>query len=433
MLKQIPKSDITLRPFKVYKNFGATRTFYTGSFIDGEFYTSGSIYSSSIVDNSVVITNGFNAYIALNHTGSFDVLTESQSLENGIWHQLYTMYYRDPHNLYTSYGTIKPAYSEIEKVKQRVLNNKAYVFTIPQIKFGEEIKPNSIVLKSELLNETILDDGFGNLASNYNSYVFKEIDIENSLFIFEDPNGTELTADLISYEDGPAIDIENGIFQIEFQEVFFLIKIDVETSFISWLGVFDTNGVLQVSPVVIGNVFYSHGIVTITRDVDTARLNMIDYDWKLDYQSTNTIYENEILLVVEEDEFNTSTNPTAVDFINLKNLEYTTSFEGIKRTSTYDAAFIKNNYYSEHTFPSGSYVERLGGYITESVTISGWGGFDHYEYSSSIDPIGSFIAPYVTTIGLYDENMDMVAVAKLATPIKSTPDLPVNFLVRIDT
>jgi hypothetical protein len=26
-----------------------------------------------------------------------------------------------------------------------------------------------------------------------------------------------------------------------------------------------------------------------------------------------------------------------------------------------------------------------------------------------------------------------VAVAKLATPIKSMPDLPVNFLVRIDT
>ena len=160
---------------------------------------------------------------------------------------------------------------------------------------------------------------------------------------------------------------------------------------------------------------------------------MLDNDWQLNYQSTNTIYENEILLVVDEDEFNTSTNPTAVNFTNLKNLEYTTSFEGIKRTSTYDAARIKNDYYSEHTFPSGSYVERLGGYITESVTIRGWGGFEHYEYSSSVDPIGSYLAPYVTTIGLYDENMDMVAVAKLATPIKSTPDLPVNFLVRIDT
>jgi len=410
MLKQIPKSDITLRPFKVFKNFPAT---------------------GSIVSGSMQITTGYDAKLAYNHTGSFNVLSESEALENGTWHQLRTMYYRDPHNLYTSYGTIKPTYSEIEKIKQRVLNNSAYVYTIPQIKFGEEIKPNSVLLKSELLNETILDDGFGNLASNYNSYVFKQIDIQNSLFIFEDPDGTELTAELVSYEEGPAIDIENAIFQIKLQDIFYLIKIDVETSFISWLGVF--NDKLKVSPVVIGNVFYSHGIIVITRDTDTARLNMIDSNWQLNYQSTNTIYENEILLVVDEDEFNTSTNPSAVNFVNLQNVEYTTSFEGTKRTSKYDAARIKNDYYSEHTFESGTYVERLGKFVTESVTISGWGGFDHYEYSASVDQTGSFIAPYVTTIGLYDENMDMVAVAKLATPIKSTPDLPVNFLVRIDT
>jgi hypothetical protein len=431
MLKQIPKSDITLRPFKVFKNFEATRTFYTGSFINGVFYPSGSIYSGSIVNNSIIISNGYDATLAYNHPGSYDTLTTEEALENGTWHQLRTMYYRDPHNLYTSYGTIKPTYSEIEKVKQRVLNDKAYVYTIPQIKFGEEIKPNSIVLTSQLLNETILDDGFGNLASNYNSYIFKQIDIENSLFIFEDPDGAELTANLIPYASGSAIDIENAIFQIELQDIFYLIKIDVETSFISWLGVFDTNGTLQVSPVIIGNVFYSHGIITITRDTDTARIGMLDQDWQLNYQSTNTIYENEILLVVDEDEFNTSTNPTAVNFVNLQNVEYTTSFEGTKRTSKYDAAKIKNDYYSEHTFNTGTLV--YGQPITSSVTISGWGGFDHYEYSSSIDQTGSFIAPYVTTIGLYDENMDMVAVAKLATPIKSTPDLPVNFLVRIDT
>jgi hypothetical protein len=61
MLKQIPKSDITLRPFKVYKNFPAT---------------------GSIVSGSMQITPGYNATLAYNHTGSFDVLTDSQSLEN---------------------------------------------------------------------------------------------------------------------------------------------------------------------------------------------------------------------------------------------------------------------------------------------------------------------------------------------------------------
>lgn len=381
MLKQIPKSDITLRPFKVYKNFSAT---------------------GSIVSGSMQITTGYDTYLAYNHTGSFDVLSPTEALENGMWHQLNTMYYRDPHNLYTSYGIIKPTYTDIEVAKQRVLNNKAYVYTIPQIKFGEQIKPTSVRLNSELLNEVLVDDGFGNLSSNYNSYTFKRIDIQNSLFIFEDPAGIELTANLISSNDGIAVDIELGIFHIQYQEIFLLLKIDVETSYISWLGVFNPNGDLKVNSVVLGNVFYSHGIIVITRDTETARDGMLESAWQLDYQSTNTIYENEILLVVDEDEFNISTNPTAVNFVNLQNVEYTTSFEGKKRTSIYDAATIKPEFLA-------------------------------YEYSSSVDPTGSFIAPYVTTIGLYDENMDMVAVAKLATPIKSTPDLPVNFLVRIDT
>jgi hypothetical protein len=61
------------------------------------------------------------------------------------------------------------------------------------------------------------------------------------------------------------------------------------------------------------------------------------------------------------------------------------------------------------------------------------GGFGDYEISSSIDQSGSYLAPYITTIGLYDDSMTMVAVAKLGKPIKSLPDFPVNFIVRIDT
>ena len=54
-------------------------------------------------------------------------------------------------------------------------------------------------------------------------------------------------------------------------------------------------------------------------------------------------------------------------------------------------------------------------------------------YSSSIDPTGSYLAPYITTIGLYDDELNMVAVAKLPQPIKSLPEYPVNFIVRFDT
>ncbi len=46
-------------------------------------------------------------------------------------------------------------------------------------------------------------------------------------------------------------------------------------------------------------------------------------------------------------------------------------------------------------------------------------------------PTSSFLSPYITTIGLYDKN-DLVAVAKLGTPIKNTADLPLNFIIRFD-
>jgi hypothetical protein len=55
-----------------------------------------------------------------------------------------------------------------------------------------------------------------------------------------------------------------------------------------------------------------------------------------------------------------------------------------------------------------------------------------YQYSSSYDPTGSFLAPVVTTIGLYQENQ-LVAVAKLGRPIKNLVDWPTNFIVRFDT
>jgi hypothetical protein len=45
----------------------------------------------------------------------------------------------------------------------------------------------------------------------------------------------------------------------------------------------------------------------------------------------------------------------------------------------------------------------------------------------------AFLTPFITTIGLYDDNCDLVAVAKLPQPIKSEPDIPVNFIIRFDT
>lgn len=57
--------------------------------------------------------------------------------------------------------------------------------------------------------------------------------------------------------------------------------------------------------------------------------------------------------------------------------------------------------------------------------------FLDYERQAASDKTGSFAAPLATTIGLYD-GLDLVAVAKLGSPIKITPELPINFVVKLD-
>ena len=146
---------------------------------------------------------------------------------------------------------------------------------------------------------------------------------------------------------------------------------------------------------VAGNIFYDRGLVILTRDIVSGSVLS---QYTLNFRSTKTIYENEILLSVLESEFNVSQNPTAIDY-------------------DADGKFGKIKLHS----------------IQSNVNPMVFSGFGEYDYSSSFDTTGSFLAPYITTIGLYDDDLNMVAVAKLPQPIKSMPDYPLNFIVRFDT
>ena len=215
-----------------------------------------------------------------------------------------------------------------------------------------------------------------------------------------------------------SIDMNTGIiyFEDEGDLPFTNLVVDIENKTLTFTGLTTSLSNLVIPNV--GNVFYSHGIITLTKQtqIGAARENALN-QYSLTYKSTNTIYENEFLLVVGEDEFNVSTNPTTYSELNVVTGSINTTFEGVK-------AWRNSDKYQRTTLNT-PYVSANNG-----VSAS---GFDVYEYSASIDTTGSYLAPYITTIGLYDENMDMVAVAKLAKPVKSMPDLPVNFLVRFDS
>ena len=46
---------------------------------------------------------------------------------------------------------------------------------------------------------------------------------------------------------------------------------------------------------------------------------------------------------------------------------------------------------------------------------------------------GSLFKPYVTTIGLYNEDNELLVVGKLASPIKTSNETDTTFVVRWDT
>ena len=58
--------------------------------------------------------------------------------------------------------------------------------------------------------------------------------------------------------------------------------------------------------------------------------------------------------------------------------------------------------------------------------ISGSEGIP-YSYATA-----SYFSPYVTTVGLYDENQNLLAIGKLSQPLPSSPTTDTNIIINID-
>jgi hypothetical protein len=173
---------------------------------------------------------------------------------------------------------------------------------------------------------------------------------------------------------------------------------------------------------IVGNIFYDRGLIVLTKNVVSGS---ILNQFTLNFRSTKTIYENEVFLSVLENEFNYSQNPSAV-------IEY--GGDVVKHMVTDKNDLTGNTLKEVSVYEAGTKVVRgaYHPYISE-IDPNRFGSFDDFEYSASLDPTGSYLAPYITTIGLYDDDLNMVAVAKLPKPIKSEPNYPLNFIVRFDT
>lgn len=160
----------------------------------------------------------------------------------------------------------------------------------------------------------------------------------------------------------------------------------------------------------VGNVFYEDGIIVLT-DTGSLRQAAVNddgtiYGHTLKYKATHTIYEYEYLATVEPNEYNLSIN-------NSLTHELSGSLT-ISKGSTNISNF----------FPPGDQPDSdgVGTFKTEYNATDKFAGFvTHSEFR-----------PYVTEIGLYNDSNQLLAVGKLAKPIKLSKETQTTFVVRFD-
>jgi hypothetical protein len=137
---------------------------------------------------------------------------------------------------------------------------------------------------------------------------------------------------------------------------------------------------------VVGNVFYKFGQCVVSSVIPKYQEIFAptqDY-WNVKYRSTHTVYEHETFLTVPMDTFNVTMNPTAT-----------------------------------YKLPAGT-----SAHCNDSVAP---------EPGDAILPdfTGS-LRPYITSIGLYNENGELLVIGKLAQAIQKRDDVDMNFIIRYD-
>lgn len=126
----------------------------------------------------------------------------------------------------------------------------------------------------------------------------------------------------------------------------------------------------------VGNVIYSHGMVIITNQsgfVQAFATGSLSSYSTCSFLAETTIYQNEYRCHISENDFNYTTNPSAI-----------TSSLG----------------------NTGSYIDAI---------------------------TGSDFRPYATCVGLYNAKNELLVVGKLSTPYPISPNTDMTFVVRYDS
>ncbi len=155
----------------------------------------------------------------------------------------------------------------------------------------------------------------------------------------------------------------------------------------------------------VGNAFYEHGVLAITSTGSRylfAGTGTGTDGYSLKYKAQVTITEHEYTCIIGENEFTSTTNITA-----------TKERSGSINVSGSD---------SWKLLPIGDAQEQSGSYK------------HYYQQATEFESFvtHSNFSPYVTTVGLYNDFNQLLAVGKLSKPFKNDPELSLGIVVRFD-
>lgn len=152
-------------------------------------------------------------------------------------------------------------------------------------------------------------------------------------------------------------------------------------------------------PYYVGNIFYKHGIAVITHDTGSSNTSIGPLGLKiksgstitLEYNSDMELERHQVAIRVSPSEYNFSPfNPT-----------------------------IKSTYFATSSVTQS--------FIDKSIPTVGTNMWALYNLMGS-----EVIKPYMTTIGLYNDQYELLAIAKFSTPIQRTFETDQIFIVRFD-
>ena len=158
---------------------------------------------------------------------------------------------------------------------------------------------------------------------------------------------------------------------------------------------------------VVGNVFYKTGMLvfTDTGSYKNVALGTGTDGFEVDYRSTHTIYQHEYTVIAPAGQFNRTRNISA-------------TYQRSGSVTVVEGA--KPHYY----FPPGDNPGLTGSGSFES-------SYQATQFAENFTTHSQF-APYMTTIGLYNDNNELLVVGRTSKPIKNDDTMDMSFVLRYD-